>query len=182
MKRFGTIAALAAVIIVLGAATFTSRSSEARTTEKAPKLDDIKKLVGDWVKIGADGKPEEKIAITYRVTAGGSAVLETIFPGTDEEMISVYHEDKGRLVLTHYCMLGNQPHMVARAGDKDGVIVFDFESCGNLADPNAPHMHDSKMTIVDDRHFETSCGLFVGGKLKEKHDFKFARTEPPKPK
>jgi len=24
------------------------------------------------------------------------------------EMLSVYHMDKGRLLMTHYCMLGNQ--------------------------------------------------------------------------
>lgn len=180
MRRFGTAIALAAMILALGAASYAGRSTEERTTEKAPRLDDIKKLVGEWVKVGADGKAEEKVAISYRVTAGGTAVLETIFPGTDDEMISVYYEDNGHLVLTHYCMLGNQPRMAAKAGTKDGIIEFEFTGCGNLPDPNAPHMHESKMTIVDDRNFETSCGLFVGGKLKEKHEFKFRRVEKPK--
>lgn len=169
MKRFGTIAALAAVIIVLGAATFTSRSSEARTTEKAPKLDDIKKLVGDWVKIGADGKLEEKIAITYRVTAGGSAVLETIFPGTDEEMISVYHEDKGRLVLTHYCMLGNQPRLKLDAKSPPNQLQFKFAGGSNLDVTKDMHMHDATYTFVDADHVEISGVAWVDGKPAPDH-------------
>ena len=51
----------------------------------------------------------------YAVTAAGSAVVETVFPGTEHEMVTVYHADGSDLVLTHYCMEGNQPRMRAKA-------------------------------------------------------------------
>ena len=47
-----------------------------------------------------------------RTTGGGSAVTETLFPGTAHEMMSVYHMDGDDLVLTHYCAGGNQPRMM----------------------------------------------------------------------
>ncbi|MCK7511304.1 MAG: hypothetical protein MZV70_49445 [Desulfobacterales bacterium] len=51
------------------------------------------------------------VSVTYRITANGSVVLETLFPGTDHEMLTLYHLDNDRLGLTHYCAMGNQPRM-----------------------------------------------------------------------
>ena len=46
----------------------------------------------------------------YSITAGGSAVLEKIFPDTPHEMVSVYYDDDhGKLAMTHYCMMRNRP-------------------------------------------------------------------------
>ena len=54
-----------------------------------------------------------KIVSVIKVTAGGSAVHETLFPGSAHEMVSVYHLDGADLVMTHFCALGNQPRMKA---------------------------------------------------------------------
>ena len=46
--------------------------------------------------------------------------MERIFPGTPQEMISVYYDDdKGRLAMTHYCMMRNRPtfKLVKSEGD-----------------------------------------------------------------
>ena len=51
----------------------------------------------------------------YAVTAGGTAVMETVFPGTQHEMVTVYHADGPDIVLQHFCMEGNQPRMRAKA-------------------------------------------------------------------
>ena len=56
----------------------------------------------------------EQVTNVFRVTAGGSAVEETVFPGTEQEMVTLYFVRDGRLQLTHYCMAGNQPHMLAQ--------------------------------------------------------------------
>src|SRR5262245_26324092 len=82
----------------------------------APKnagLEKMKSMAGTWVVADKDGKPTDEIASVIRVTAGGSAVHETIFPGQPHEMISMYTAEGSDLVMTHYCMLGNQPRMKA---------------------------------------------------------------------
>src|SRR3989442_1101923 len=85
----------------------------AKAAPAHPGLERIKKLAGTWVEADKDGKPTDKVVSVVKVTAGGSAVHETFFPGTPMEMVSVYHADKGDLVMTHYCVLGNQPRMKA---------------------------------------------------------------------
>src|SRR5687767_10130795 len=76
-------------------------------------LEKMKKLAGTWVAADKDGKPTDQVVSIIKVTAGGSAVHETLFPGQPHEMISVYTADGPDLVMTHYCVLGNQPRMKA---------------------------------------------------------------------
>ena len=79
----------------------------------AARFEALKKLAGDWVQVGEDGKPGNVVASRIKVTAGGTAILETVFPGQDHEMVTVYTVDGSDLVLIHYCVLGNQPRMKA---------------------------------------------------------------------
>src|SRR5215468_2556065 len=76
-------------------------------------LERMKKLAGTWVAADKDGKPTDKVVSVVKLTAGGSVVHETLFPGQPHEMISVYTVDGSDLVMTHYCMLGNQPRLKA---------------------------------------------------------------------
>src|SRR5437868_15224505 len=78
-----------------------------------PGLERLKKLAGTWVAADKDGKPTDQVVSVIKVTASGSAVHETLFPGQAHEMVSVYHRDGADLVMTHYCSLGNQPRMKA---------------------------------------------------------------------
>jgi hypothetical protein len=91
----------------------------------------IKKFAGDWHGPAAmKGMPLSHSI--YRVTAGGSAVQETIFPGTKMEMISMYHMDKGDLLMTHYCAIGNQPRMKFNPSTSTATeLVFDFDGGPN---------------------------------------------------
>src|SRR5262249_20363265 len=74
-------------------------------------LERMKTLAGTWLATGKDGKPTDQVVSVVRVTAAGSAVHETLFPGQPHEMISIYYRDGADLMMTHYCALGNQPHM-----------------------------------------------------------------------
>jgi hypothetical protein len=84
----------------------------------------------------------------FRVTAGGSAVLETNSPGSKMEMLSVYHMDKGRLLMTHYCALGNQPRMKLNTRKSTATkLVFDFDGGTNLNPRRDMHMHSLTLTL-----------------------------------
>src|SRR5436190_21302907 len=71
----------------------------------APKnasMDKMKTLVGTWVTADKDGKPTDEVVSVIKLTAGGSALQETLFPGQPHEMISMYTVDGSDLVMTHY--------------------------------------------------------------------------------
>ena len=81
-----------------------------------PDVGPLAQLDGKWCKVDAEKTYGPRMA-EYRVTASGTAVVETLFPGSDHEMVSVYTKDKksGDLLMTHYCGLGNQPRSAARS-------------------------------------------------------------------
>ena len=134
-----------------------------------PGLEKLKKLAGTWVEADKDGKPTDKVVSVVKVTAGGSAVHETAFPGTPMEMVSVYHLDKDELVMTHYCALGNQPRMKADPKSPANQIKWVFAGGTNLDPAKDMHMHEGTITFVDDDHIEFSGVAWVNGKPAEDH-------------
>jgi hypothetical protein len=142
---------------------------------KNPQLERMKKLAGEWARVGEDGKPTEGVAVIYRVTSGGSAVIETLLPGSAHEMITMYHMDGDDLVLTHYCAMGNQPHMKADPKSAEGTITFNFAGGANIDPTKDAHMHDVVFTFVDDDHLETAWTLWNEGKAADTYRFSLVR-------
>ena len=121
-------------------------------------LEKMKKLVGTWLVADKDGKPTDQVASIIKVTAGGSAVHETIVPGQPHEMVSLYTVDGPDLVMTHYCVLGNQPRMKADPNSSSDQIVFKFAGGSNLDPKKDKHMHEAdphlrrRRSHRDERH------------------------------
>ena len=139
---------------------------------EAPKhagLERLKKMAGTWVEADKDGKPTDKVVSVVKVTAGGSVVHETLFPGQPMEMVSVYHIDKGDLVMTHYCALGNQPRMKADPKSPSNQIKWVFAGGTNLDPAKDMHMHSGVVTFIDDDHIEFGGVAWEGGKPSETH-------------
>ena len=128
-----------------------------------PGFETMKKLAGTWLAAGEDGKPTDQVMSIIRVTAGGSAVHETLFPGQPQEMISVYTVDGPDLVMTHYCVLGNQPRLKADPKSPANQIRFQFAGGSNLDPTKDKHMHSATLTIVDDGHIEVAGVGWQGG-------------------
>jgi hypothetical protein len=157
------------VLIAFGAAGRGDDKKGASTAPKHAGFEKLKKLAGTWVEADKDGKPTDKVVSVIKVTAAGSTVHETLFPGTQMEMISVYHLDKSDLVMTHYCMLGNQPRMKADPKAPANQLRFLFDGGTNLDPKKDMHMHEGTLTIVDDDHVEMSGVGWVNGKPAEDH-------------
>ena len=104
--------------------------------------------------------------MTYATTAGGSAVVETLFAGSEHEMVSVYHMDGDQLVMTHYCLLGNQPTMTAQADEGD-TLVFLFTGGTNMETENDPHMHKATFTFLSDDHLQSQWTMYQDGQPME---------------
>ncbi len=134
------------------------------STPGAAGLERFKALAGEWV-AAEDGEMTKKgeLAARYAVTAGGSAVVETVFPGKPHEMVTVYYLDGPDLVLTHYCVHRNQPHMRARntAGTR---IEFDYDGGTNIDPKRDRHMHSAWFEFVGPNEIRSEWTLLADGK------------------
>jgi hypothetical protein len=167
--------------LVLLALTAGANAGDKPTDKKAthPSLERLKKLAGTWVAAGKDGKPTDQVVSVIKVTAAGSAVHETLFPGQPHEMVSVYYRDGADLVMTHYCALGNQPRMKADPKSPANQIRWQFAGGTNLDPAKDKHMHEGTITFVDDDHIEWSGVCWEGGKPAKGHtcDMKLVRKK-----
>lgn len=142
---------------------------EAKAAEPHAGFEKLKGLVGTWVEADKDGKPTDKVVSVVKLTGGGSVVHETMFPGEAMEMVSVYHLDKGDLVMTHYCALGNQPRMKADPKSAKDSITWVFVGGTNLDPAKDMHMHGGTLKFVDADHIEFNGEAWVDGKPAEAH-------------
>jgi hypothetical protein len=171
-----------AVLVVAGLAAgcVAAAHNEHRTAAEAntalAEFEELKKLSGDWTGTRSDG---EEANVSYYVTANGSVLLECLFPGTEHEMVTMYHMDNGRLMLTHYCAAGNQPSMVAEAGPAEVEmpmrVTFECSGGTNMKSENDPHMHMLQMVLESQDHLLADWTFHSQGKPTEVATFDLRR-------
>jgi hypothetical protein len=154
-----------AAVVALAARSANGEGASHPKPAKHAALERFKQLAGEWVgKISEGGKGGESVVVKYAVTAAGSAVVETIGPGTEHETVTVIHPDGKDLVLTHYCAIGNQPRMKADAGGEGNQVAFHFTGGSNMKPEKDGHMHDVTFTFVDADTLRTEWSYYTGGK------------------
>ncbi len=127
----------------------------------------MKQLAGNWEGTVDMGKGPQKITASYRVTSAGSALVETIFGGTPNEMVTIYHDDKNqRLGLTHYCGLNNQPKMVL-ISEKENSLEFDLARDAPIDAAHEPHMHALTLTFAGKDEMQQHWTQFAQGEKKK---------------
>ncbi len=150
------------------AAKGEDRTEKVPPASANPNFEKLKKLEGTWLAADESGNPTEQVMSVIKVTAGGSAVQETLFPGQPQEMVSLYALDGTDLVMTHFCVLGNQPRLKADPKSSANEIRFEFAGGSNLDPTKDKHMHSATLTIVDDCHIEVAgVGWQDGGPAKD---------------
>ena len=148
--------------LLLGASFGVQAETEAGAVDAAAAFEMLKGLAGSWVATSAEAEGE--VPHTYRVASAGTVVMETMFGGTEHEMINMYHMDGDDLVLTHYCAGGNQPHMkLDRATATPGKLHFDFTGGTNLDPEKDQHIHAATIVFVDGDHVESHWIGYQGG-------------------
>jgi hypothetical protein len=107
----------------------------------------LKSLAGNWnARIMTDDGPASEVS--YRLSGGGSVVVETLFPRTSHEMITMYTLDGNDVVATHYCAAGNQPTMrLDRASSSTDQLVFSFVG---VRGAHGDHVHDGRISFRAD--------------------------------
>jgi len=155
-------AVVVALVLAAGAAPAAPAPAPARPTS-AP-LERFKTLAGEWV-AAEDGDMVKKgdLVARYAVTASGTAVVETVFPGSEHEMVTVYHADGPDLVLTHFCMEGNQPRMRAR-GAQGSRFEFAYDGGTNIDPKRDRHMHSATFDLASANEIRSEWSELAEGK------------------
>ncbi|MGA9353394.1 MAG: hypothetical protein WBV46_06850 [Terriglobales bacterium] len=158
MKPLRTVVVVAAVLVAM-----LSASVALAETEAEKSFHQLATLEGKWVGKGSQGQP---IEVTFRMTAGGSALMSEIHGEGHEDMISMFHMDGDRLIMTHYCGAGNQPRMKAVSADGKSVS-FEFFDGTNIG-AGAGHMQHVTFAQPDsDHHTEAWVFLDHGSEMKQ---------------
>ena len=137
----------------------------------------LKELAGTWRGRSTRGWTDQ---VTMDVIAGGSVLRQASFdahPG--ETMLTLFHMDGDRLMLTHYCVAGNQPRMIATSFEEGGAVLrFDFLDATNLKAPGGGHMHRAVFRLDDAGHFRSQWTFMKDGRESWQEEIHYERLAP----
>lgn len=120
----------------------------------------MKSLVGKWT---GESPQMGKMHTEFRLIAGGSVIEERFGAGTPMEMVSMYHDVNGTLMMKHYCMLRNQPQMRVVKTTANS-ITFDLAPTPGLNPAKDMHMHSATYTFIDANHLQLDGTAWKDGK------------------
>lgn len=159
-------------LLLLGAVAVAA-SPENKQVDAQTAFSRLKTLAGTWQAESAKGPAQ----VRYELIAGGSVLIEhDNMPGHDE-MLTAYHLDGDKLVLTHYCMAGNQPHMVAERFDPErGELDFAFAGGTNLnAGPG--HMRDLRLHLISANRLDAAWKFLKNDNTTFTEDLHYTRVK-----
>ena len=160
-------------LLLPGAHLAVATGPEDATAPARAAFERLKTLAGQWEGTTSTG---EKGSVSYRVTAAGSVVIETDFPGTEHEMLTLYYLDGDRLVRKHHCVMGNQPEMTLdpQRSTQD-TLFFGFSGGTNLDPAKDAHVHEGWVKFLEDGRMELDWTGFEGGKKAGANTFYLSR-------
>jgi hypothetical protein len=119
---------------------------------------------------------EQEIQVKYKASSAGSAIVETRFPGSPQEMVSVHHDEGGRPNMTHYCALKKRLDLVKDSSDMDSIHLAYTASAG--IDPaKDAHMHAMTIRFVDNDTIGQEWVKYQDGKPVDSTTFRLQGVE-----
>ena len=150
-------AALSALVLLFATAALASDASVA--------FDKLKTLEGSWAGKASDG---QAVQVSYRITSGGSAIMSEI--QGHENMISMFALDGDRLLITHYCAVGNQPRMAGTMSPDGKTFTFTFVDGTNILSSQPGHMQRVTFAIIDANHHTENWEFLTADGKQEHHE------------
>jgi hypothetical protein len=141
----------------------TSAAGHSPSADEARALfERLKLLQGMWRGKSTKGWMDR---VSIKVIAGGSAILFDSFDAhPNETMLTLIHLDGDRLLLTHYCVAGNQPRMLASSiADGGARVTFSFLDGTNLPSRDTGHMDSATFEFRDPGHYTEQWSWYQKG-------------------
>jgi len=161
------------------AMTYADETAPGKTgvSAAAGQFEQLKTLAGEWRGTGNFGEEVTDAVISYRITAAGSVVMETMGAGTPFEMITMYHLHGEDLMLTLYCAMKNQPRMKATPSADTSKIAFSYIDGTNMASDQAPHMHSLTFEFLGEDQIKTVWSMHADGAEQSQAKFNLKRVK-----
>jgi hypothetical protein len=123
---------LTAALALSLALAFPAEAAE----DDAPRpFDRIASLAGEWEVLDNDDRPTT-LHVRYEVVANGSAVVETLFGGSVNETVTLYHQEEGLVTATQVSGRQRPARLVPGVTEDAATLVFrndgDVEDTGRL--------------------------------------------------
>jgi hypothetical protein len=132
---------------------FLAQIAHAAVPDAAQAFQRLSGLVGAWKGVRQDG---HEYRVDYRLSAGGTVVVETWTLAPGRESMTLYHRDGAALLATHYCPQGNQPRLQLGTVAADGTLSFTFRDGTNLQAKDKSHQRAFWIRVEDDGGFSRS--------------------------
>jgi len=165
------------VLLLSPLATYSGEYKMGPPVTHSKDFKKMKELVGVWEGNVDMGKGMEQLKVTYELTSAGNAIVERFAAGKPHEMVTVYHDYNGQLTMTHYCSLGNQPHMDLRNPGENNLTFVLSEKNPGLVSLNETHMHALTIAIGGKDSITHTWTLYDNGAKKSDVVVKLARTK-----
>jgi hypothetical protein len=154
--------------IVIATSAFAQSNTQAA-------FDKLKSLEGSWTGKTSEGRD---VQVDFRVVSGGSAVMSEIHGEQEANMITMFHLDGDRLMMTHYCGAGNQPRMVGTLSPDGKTVTFNFLDATNILSSQPGHMQQLVLTLPDSNHqIEQWNFVDLDGKMEHHATFDLQRAK-----
>ncbi len=170
--------------LVLAITVMWQINAQAGTGEHPPMIErqpsvefeKIKGLVGKWAGMMTEQDKEPIPAeVEYKLTSGGTAVVEMLSPNSPHEMYSIYYNQNGKLAMTHYCVLGNRP-VLALKSSEGAEINLELDSSSGIDVATEPHMHGLKIRLLEPDRVIQEWTYYQDGQVAGTSTFDFKRV------
>jgi hypothetical protein len=177
MKKAMSFTLIVLLGLLLGPLAASSGEHQEGAVTHSKDFERIKELVGVWQGTTDMGKGMQAITATYELTSAGNAVIERLFVGLPYEMVTVYYDYNGKLTMTHYCSLGNQPHMDLMNPGENNMLFVLSEKNPNLVSAKETHMHSLNISFDNKDRITQTWSRYEKGEKKSESVIKLARTK-----
>ena len=158
-------AAMIGGLMLLSTAAGTRGGPAGPDTPSAKEVfERFRALAGEWRGRSTRGWADRAEVLV--IAAGSVVVSSSEFEAhPDETMLTMFHLDGDRLLLTHYCVAKNQPRLRMTSTAEGGKeVTFTFLDATNLASRNQGHMDSVVFRFQDPDHYSSRWSFFKDGR------------------
>jgi hypothetical protein len=131
-------------IVVFAMAIFAVHFSN---QAQADAFASLQSLRGKWVARQTDANTT--VDVIYDVASKDSVITEHF-----GKELTVFYRDGNKLLLTHFCNVGNQPRLKLQQGGSPDLLEFKFVDATNLSKPDASHVDHITYRFVNKDQME----------------------------